>query len=48
MAMGVNPFNPNDTDAVNMLQRYPDMTYNQAKALAEKAYRSVQYHEDPV
>jgi hypothetical protein len=48
MAMGVNPFNPRDTYAADMLQRYPDMTYNQAKGLVERAYRSVQYHENPM
>jgi hypothetical protein len=48
MAMGVNPFNPNDNYAVGMVERYPDMTYNQAKALVERAYRSVQYHENPM
>ena len=48
MAMGVNPYNPSDTYTVNMLERYPDMTYNQAKALVERAYRSVQFHENPM
>jgi hypothetical protein len=46
MALGVNPYNPSDSYTVNMLQRYPDMTYNQAKALVERAYRSVQLHEN--
>jgi hypothetical protein len=31
-----------------MLQRYPDMTDNQAKGLVDRAYRSVQYHENPM
>lgn len=48
MAMGINPYDPGDTYTVNMLQRYPDMTYNQAKALVERAYRSVHLHENPM
>ncbi|MGE0218406.1 hypothetical protein [Mycolicibacterium sp.] len=48
MAMGVNP---NDGSggkyALGMVQRYPDMTYNQATALVEQAYNSVQYHANP-
>jgi hypothetical protein len=46
MALGVNPYNPGDSYTVNMLQRYPDMTYNQATALVETAYRSVQFHDN--
>ena len=48
MALGANPYDPGDSYAVNMLQRYPDMTYNQAKALVERAYRSVRLHENPM
>jgi hypothetical protein len=48
MALGVNPYDPDDRYAVNMLERYPDMTYNQARALVETAYRSVQYHDNPM
>ncbi len=48
MALGVNPNNPSDRYAVNMLERYPDMTYNQTKALVERAYISVQYHANPM
>jgi hypothetical protein len=48
MALGVNPYNAGDSYTVNMLQRYPDMTYNQAQALVERAYRSVQFHENPM
>ena len=48
MALGVDPSNPNDDYAVGMVQRYPDMTYNQAKALIERAFRSVRYHENPM
>lgn len=48
MALGVNPNNPGDSYALNMLQRYPDMTYNQARALVDRAYRSVQLHQNPM
>ena len=48
MAVGVTPYDYGDTYAANMLQRYPNMTYNQAKALVERAYHSVQFHENPM
>jgi hypothetical protein len=48
MALGVDPSNPNDNYAVGMVERYPDMTYNQAKTLIEQAFRSVRYHENPM
>jgi len=48
MAMGVNPYNPNETYVVNMLQRYPDMTYNQANDLVKQAFGSVRYHDNPM
>jgi hypothetical protein len=48
MALGVNPYDPNDRYSANMLERYPDMTYNQAKALVETAFRSVRYHDNPM
>ncbi|GJO23495.1 hypothetical protein NJB1507_23680 [Mycobacterium marinum] len=48
MAMGVDPYNPSDTYALNMLQRYPDMTYNQANELVKKAFGSVRWHSNPM
>ncbi|SPM43610.1 Mycobacterium numidiamassiliense ORFan [Mycobacterium numidiamassiliense] len=48
MAMGVNPYNPNDHYALNMLERYPNMTYNQANDLVVTAFRSVRFHENPM
>lgn len=48
MAMGVNPYNPNETYVLNMLERYPDMTYNQANDLVKKAFGSVRYHDNPM
>ena len=48
MALGVNPYDSGDSYAVNMLYRYPNMTYNQAKALVERAYHSVQFHGNPM
>lgn len=48
MALGVNPYDPSDSYTLNMLQRYPDMTYNQAQALVETAYKSVHYHQNPM
>lgn len=39
MATGVDPYNPSDTYARDMLGRYPDMTYNEANDLAEKSVR---------
>lgn len=46
MAMGVNPYDPNDQYALNMLERYPDMTYNQANDLVKRAFGSVRYHDN--
>jgi hypothetical protein len=43
MAMGVNP---SDSYSSGMVERYPGMTYDQAKALVERAYRSVRFHEN--
>lgn len=48
MALGVDPNNPNDHYTLNMLERYPDMTYNQAMDLVETAYRSVHFHQNPM
>ena len=48
MAGGITPDDYGDTYAANMLYRYPDMTYNEAKALVKRAYHSVQYHENPM
>lgn len=48
MAMGVNPYNPNDNYTLTVVQIYPNMTYNQANALVERAYRSVHFHENPM
>jgi hypothetical protein len=48
MAMGVDPYNPSDTYALDMLQRYPDMTYNQANDLVKKAFGSVRWHSNPM
>lgn len=48
MAMGVDPYNPSDTYALNMLERYPDMTYNQANDLVKKAFGSVRWHNNPM
>jgi hypothetical protein len=45
MALGVEP---GDTYALGMVQRYPNMTYNQAIALVEQAYSSVQWHANPM
>ncbi len=48
MAMGVNPYDPNDNYALNMLERYPNMTYNQASDLVKKAFGSVRWHDNPM
>ena len=48
MALGVDPNNPNDHYTLNMLERYPDMTYNQAVDLVETAYRAVHFHQNPM
>ena len=48
MAAGVNPYNPSDSYALDMLERYPNMTYNQAKDVVVNAYRSVHFHENPM
>lgn len=48
MAMGVNPYDPNDHYALNMLERYPNMTYNQASDLVKKAFGSVRWHNNPM
>jgi hypothetical protein len=45
MALGVKP---GDGYALGMVQRYPDMTYNQAQALVQRAYSSVQWHANPM
>ena len=45
MAMGVEP---GDGYALGMIQRHPDMTYNQATSLVVTAYNSVQYHANPM
>ena len=45
MALYINPNDGSGDDyAVGMLQRYPNMTYSQAKALVVRAYHSVQFH----
>ena len=45
MALYVNPNDDSGTDyALGMLERYPNMTYSQAKALVVRAYHSVQFH----
>lgn len=48
MAVGVDPYNPSDNYALNMLDRYPDMTYNQANDLVKKAFGSVRWHNNPM
>lgn len=48
MAMGVNPYDPNDHYALTMLQQFPNMTYNQADDLVKTAFRSVRYHDNPM
>lgn len=48
MALNINPYDPNDGYALGMVQRYPDMTYNQALNLAKKAYSSVHWHQNPM
>lgn len=48
MALGVDPYDPASSYALNMLERYPDMTYNEAKALVERAYNSVRFHDNPM
>jgi len=48
MALGVDPYDPSDRYTLNMLERYPNMTYNQANALVTQAYQSVMYHENPM
>ena len=49
MALYVNPNDDSGTDyALGMLERYPNMTYSQAKALVVRAYHSVQFHANPM
>ncbi|WP_293001557.1 hypothetical protein [Mycobacterium sp.] len=48
MAMGVNPYDPSDHYALNMLERYPNMTLNQTDDLVKAAFRSVRYHDNPM
>jgi hypothetical protein len=48
MAAGVNPYDPGDDYALGMVERYPNMTYNQAKDLVVNAYQSVHFHENPM
>ncbi|BDB41533.1 MULTISPECIES: hypothetical protein [Mycobacterium] len=48
MAYSINPYDPSDHYALNMLQRYPNMTYNQANDLVKKAFGSVRYHDNPM
>lgn len=49
MAMGVNPNNSSGNNyALGMVQRYPDMTYNEATNLVVTAYNSVQFHANPM
>ncbi|ANW64061.1 hypothetical protein BCA37_11050 [Mycobacterium sp. djl-10] len=44
MAMGATP----DSYAITLVTMYPDMTYNQARALVQRAFESVQYHQNPM
>ncbi|OBK19393.1 hypothetical protein [Mycobacterium asiaticum] len=48
MAMGVNPYDPSDHYALNMLERYPNMTFNQANDLVKQAFGSVRWHNNPM
>ena len=49
MALYVNPSEPGGRSyALGMVERYPYMTYDQAKALVARAYASVQWHANPM
>jgi hypothetical protein len=45
MALGVTP---SDNYSRDMVQRYPGMTFDQTKALVERAYSSVRFHGNPM
>ena len=44
MAMGATP----DSYVLTLLQIHPDMTYNQAYSLIQRAFNSVLYHQNPL